>query len=152
MPYSSIRNIGQVDIKGLDANIKFSIPVIKSILLNFNASYSYQLAQDMTPGSSNFGDQIPYTPLNSGSGSVSCRYSKLEGGYNLLYSGGRWNGQNISSNFLPAYAEHSLFAGMTIQKFRIMGEIINLFDTQYQIIKDYPMPGRNYRITFSMNL
>jgi len=33
-----------------------------------------------------------------------------------------------------------------------MGEIINLFDTQYQIIKDYPMPGRNYRITLSMDL
>jgi len=41
---------------------------------------------------------------------------------------------------------------MTIQKFRLMGEIINLLDTQYQIIKDYPMPGRNYRITLSIDL
>jgi len=152
MPYSSIRNIGRVDVKGFDACIKFSIPVIKSTLINFNASYTYQLAQDMTPGSSNFRDQIPYTPVNSGTGSVSCRYRMMEFGYNLLYSGKRWNGQNINANLLPAYAEHSLFANITIQKFRIMGEIINLFDTQYQIIKDYPMPGRNYRITFSMDL
>ena len=152
MPYSSIRNIGRVDVKGFDACIKFSIPVIKSTLINFNASYTYQLAQDMTPGGSNMGEQIPYTPVHSGSGSVSCRYRKLEGGYNLLYSGKRWNGQNINANLLPAYAEHSLFANITFQKFRIMGEIINLFDTQYQIIKDYPMPGRNYRITFSMDL
>ena len=152
MPYSSIRNIGRVDIKGLDANIKFNIPVLKSTLLNFNANYSYQLAQEMTPGSSNLGEQIPYTPVNSGSGSVSCRYKKLECGYNLLYSGKRWNGQNINANLLPAYAEHSLFAGISIQKFRIMGEIINIFDTQYQIIKDYPMPGRNYRMTFCMDL
>jgi vitamin B12 transporter len=152
MPYSSIRNIGRVDIKGLDAGIKFSIPIRKNTLINFNASYTYQLAQDMTPGSSNLGDQIPYTPAHSGSATVSCRYRKLEGGYNLLFSGKRWNGQNISSNLLPAYAEHSLFAGMTFQKFRITGEIINLFDSQYQIIKDYPMPGRNCRITISIDL
>ena len=152
MPYSSIRNIGRVDIKGLDANVKFSVPVTKSTCIHFNASYSYQLARDMTPGSSNPGEQIPYTPINSGSGSLSWQYRKLEGGYNLLYSGERWTGQNIQANVLTAYAEHSLFARMTIQKFRLMGEIINLLDTQYQIIKDYPMPGRNYRITLSIDL
>jgi len=152
MPYSSIRNIGRVDIKGLDANVKFSMPVTKSIRFNFNANYSYQQALDLTPGSSNLGEQIQYTPLNSGSGSVSCQYKKLECGYNLLYSGKRWTGQNINANLLPAYAEHSLFARITIQKFWVMGEIINLLDTQYQIIKDYPMPGRNYRITLSINL
>ena len=152
MPYSSIRNIGRVDIKGLDANVKFSMPVTKSIRFNFNANYSYQQALDLTPGSPNLGEQIQYTPLNSGSGSVSCQYKKLESGYNLLYSGKRWTGQNINANLLPAYAEHSLFARITIQKFWVMGEIINLLDTQYQIIKDYPMPGRNYRITLSINI
>ena len=152
MPYSSIRNSGRVDIKGLDASMKFSVPVTKSILFNFDANYSYQQALDVTPDSPNLGEQIMYTPLNSGSGSVSCQYKKLEGGYNLLYSGKRWTGQNINANLLPAYAEHSLFARITIQKFWVMGEIINLLDTQYQIIKDYPMPGRNYRITISMDI
>jgi len=152
MPYSSIRNIGRVDIKGLDANVRCAIPIRNDMHINFNASYSYQLAQDMTQGSSNPGEQIPYTPVNSGSASVSCQYKKLEGGYNLLYSGARWTGQNIQANLLAAYTEHSIFAVITIHKFRLMGEIINLFDTQYQIIKDYPMPGRNYRITISMDL
>jgi len=152
MPYSSIRNIGRVDIKGLDANVRCAIPIRNDMHINFNASYSYQLAQDMTQGSSNPGEQIPYTPVNSGSASVSCQYKKLEGGYNLLYSGARWTGQNIQANLLAAYTEHSIFAVITIHKFRLMGEIINLFDTQYQIIKDYPMPGRNYRVTISMDL
>jgi len=152
MPYSSVRNTGRVDIKGMDVNVKFNLPVTKNTILNFNAIYSYQVAQDMTPGSSNPGEQIPYTPVNSGSGSVSCLYRNAECGYNLLYSGQRWNGQNINANLLPAYAEHSLFARITLKKFTLMGEIINLLDTQYQIIKDYPMPGRNYRITLSMDL
>ena len=152
MPYSSIRNIGRVDIKGVDANLKFSLPVTKDIRFHCTANYSYQQALDRTPDSSNPGEQIPYTPVHSGSASVSCQYKKLEGGYNLLYSGKRWTGQNISTNLLPAYAEHSLFCRITVQKFRVMGEIINLLDTQYQIIQFYPMPGRNYRVTLSMDL
>lgn len=152
MPYSSIRNIGRVDIKGLDATLKFTLPVTKNVHFHFNANYSYQQALDRTPDSPNPGEQIPYTPVNSGSGSVSCQHKKLEGGYNLLYAGKRWTGQNNYTNLLTPYAEHSLFCRITLQKFRVMGEIINLLDTQYQIIKDYPMPGRNYRITVSMNL
>ena len=152
MPYSSIRNIGRVDIKGMDANLKFNLPVTKDISFHYNANYSFQQALDNTPGSSNPGEQIAYTPVNSGSGSVSCQFKNLEGGYNLLYAGKRWTGQNINANLLPAYSEHSLFCSITLHKFRVMGEIINLFDTQYQIIKDYPMPGRNYRVTFSINL
>ena len=152
MPYSSIRNIGRVDIKGLDATMKFTLPFTNGTGLNVSANYSYQLAQDMTPDSNNPGEQIPYTPVNSGSGSVSYQYKNLETGYNLLYSGIRWTGQNIRVNRLDAYTEHSLFARMTIRKFRITGEIINLLDTHYQIIKDYPMPGRNYRMTVSMDL
>jgi vitamin B12 transporter len=152
MPYSSVRNIGRVDIKGLDATMKFTLPITKGTGLNVSANYSYQLAQDMTPDSSNPGEQIPYTPVNSGSGSVAYQYKHLETGYNLLYSGVRWTGQNIRANMLAAYTEHSLFARITIKKVRLMGEIINLLDTHYQIIKDYPMPGRNYRLTLSMDL
>jgi len=152
MPYSSIRNIGRVDIKGVDANLKFTLPVTKNTRFNINANYSYQQALDRTPGSSNPGEQIPYTPLNSCSASISSQFKNLEGGYNLLYSGSRWTGQNINANLLPAYAEHSLFCSITLHKFRVMGEIINLTDTQYQIMKDYPMPGRNYRVTLSMDL
>ena len=152
MPYSSVRNIGRVDIKGLDATMKFTLPITKGTGLNVSANYSYQLAQDMTPDSSNPGEQIPYTPVNSGSGSVAYQYKHLEAGYNLLYSGIRWTGQNIRANMLAAYTEHSLFARITIKKLRLMGEIINLLDTHYQIIKDYPMPGRNYRVTLSMDL
>lgn len=152
MPYSSVRNIGRVDIKGVDANLKLVVPINKNSIINFRANYTYQLAQDVTTGSSNYDEQIPYTPFNSGSTSLSYQYKNLECGYNILYSGKRWDGQNIDANLLDAYMEHSLFAKVTIHKFKLMGEIVNLFDSQYQVIKNYPMPGRNYRITLSIDL
>ena len=152
MPYSSIRNIGKVDIKGCDANIKLTVPLNKSSYLNIRANYTFQLAQDRTVGSQNYGEQIPYTPFHSGSGSVSYQHKRLEGGYNVLYSGKRWDGQNNDTNLLKAYIEHSLFGKIKMKKIMLMGEIINLLDSQYEIVKNYPMPGRNYRITLGVEL
>ena len=152
MPYSSIRNIGSVVIKGIDTNLKLAVPVNTNFFIRFRAGYTYQLAQDLTLGSANYGEQIPYTPFNSGSTSLSCQYKKLEFGYNILYSGKRWDGQNIDTNLLKAYMEHSLFCTIATHQFNLKGEIINLFDYQYQVIKNYPMPGRNYRITLSMKI
>jgi len=152
MPYSSIRNIGSVDIKGIDANLQLAVPIHKYSFIHFRANYTYQLAQDLTSGSENYGEQIPYTPFNSGSTSSSYQYKNYEGGYNILFSGKRWDGQNIDANLLKGYMENSLFCRVTYHQFKIMAEIINLFDSQYQVIKYYPMPGRNYRITLSMNI
>jgi len=152
MPYSSIRNIGSVEIKGCDATLKFDIPLRNNNKLKFSGNYTFQLAQNKTIGSANLGEQIPYTPFNSGSGSISYLCKKFEGGYNLLFAGKRWNGQNISNNLLKPYIEHSLFAKFKFNKFKLTSEIINLFDSQYEIIKNYPMQGRNYRLTASISL
>ena len=152
MPYSSIRNLEKVEIRGVDLNLKTSVPITKNSTFNLHANYTFQLAQNMTVGSDNYLEQIPYTPFHSGSGSIAYHYQILEAGYNLLYAGERWSGQNVVENRLNSYIEHSLFAKYYCKKYKLMGELINLFDAQYQIIKDYPMPGRNYRITLTMDL
>ena len=152
MPYSSIRNIGSVDIKAIDANLRLAVPINRNSFIHFRVNYTYQRAQDLTSGSENYGEQIPYTPFHSGSTSLSYQYKEIECGYNILYSGKRWDGQNIDANLLESYIEHSLFCRIASRQFKLMGEIINLFNSQYQVIKNYPMPGRNYRITLSMEI
>jgi len=152
MPYSSIRNIGNVDIKGCDASIKLTSSLSKKSNLNINFNYTLQFAKDLTVNSANYGEQIAYTPFNSGSGSISFQHKQVECGYNLLYSGKRWNGPNIDDNLLAVYLEHSLFAQIRIKKIKLTGEVINLFNSQYQIIKDYPMPGRNFRLSLTLNI
>ena len=151
IPNSSVRNVGSVIVNGLDVGFKSRIPITKVSGFNLHLNYSRQIALDRTEGSPNYGEQIPYTPFNSGAGSVGYQYKILEAGYNLIYSGSRWDGPNVKYNKLKAYTEHSLYAKCTYKKATVMAEVINFMDTNYDIIKWYPMPGRNYRLTLSYN-
>lgn len=145
-------NKGSVEIKGVDINVKSDIKLYSSNELIFRMNYTYNKAVDKTTDSPNFGEQIPYTPFTSGSGTLTYRNKTGEVGYNLLYSGLRWKGQNTTENLLAAYAEHSIYISTLVKKISIKAEIINLLNTQYDIIKFYPMPGRNFRLTVSTTI
>jgi len=142
-------NKGSVEIKGVDINFKSGIKLHQNDEMLVRLNYTYNKATDKTIDSPNYGEQIPYTPFTSGSGTLSYKNKLGETGYNLLYSGLRWKGPNNSDNLLSAYAEHSIYASAQIMKIHIKAEIINLFNTQYEIVKFYPMPGRNFRFTLS---
>lgn len=146
----SMSNKGSVNINGLDANLRMAFQLKRTDKLNIAVNYSYQKATDVTPGSANYGDQIPYTPFHSGSASASYRHKIWEGGYNLIFSGKCWKGQNSDiNNKIDGYMEHSVFATAYYKNWKLMGEIINLLNTHYEILKFYPMPRRNFRITLS---
>ncbi len=150
IPFSSVRNIGRVDIKGCDVNFKISKEFNHKSTIRVNASYSYQLAQDYTLNTDTYLDIIPYTPVHSGSGSIAYQTGKWECGYNYLLSGKRFSGQNSNKlNLLKPYMDHSLFARISIKKFSLLAEIINLTNKNYEIVRFYPMPGRNYRFTIN---
>jgi outer membrane receptor protein involved in Fe transport len=62
-------------------------------------------------------------------------------------------GENIAENVLPAY--HLLdfrinydfeLRSMTRAKFRVHVKANNLLNHQYQVIRGFPMPGRNFEV------
>jgi len=149
----SMTNKGNVKIKGLDVNLKMNIKAGKSNLIKTKVNYSLQSAKDATVGSDNFGEQIPYTPVHSGSGSISYEHRKWEAGYNMIFSGVRWIGQMTDkTNKMNGYATHSIFVSTSYKRWKVNAEIIDLFNTQYEVVKFYPMPRRNFRISLSMDL
>ncbi|MDO9152619.1 MAG: TonB-dependent receptor [Paludibacter sp.] len=149
----SMINKDQVDVKGLDVSVKTSIKVGKSDLVKLKSNYSLQSAKDATVGSDNYGEQIPYTPVHSGSGSISYQHGKWEAGYNMVFSGVRWIGQMTDPrNKMNGYAIHSIFVSTTYKQWNVNAEVIDIFNTQYEVVKFYPMPRRNFRITLAMNL
>ncbi|MEI7677535.1 MAG: TonB-dependent receptor, partial [Bacteroidales bacterium] len=147
----SMTNKGKVTVKGIDVTLKTTIPLLYSDKLTVRTNYSYQKAVDATINSANFGEQIPYSPLHSGSGSLTYLHRSTEFGYNLLFSGERWSGQNITANLLSRYIEHSVFTTAYFKKLKITGEIINLLNTQYEVVQFFPMPRRNFRLTATIN-
>lgn len=150
-------NIDYVETAGADVNIKsiFSLP--SRTKLHLSAAYSYMRAENRTSGSSLYGHQIVYTPLHSGAVDASILAPFADFGYSLLWSGKRYyNARNIPSNEIASYGEHSLWLARTwnFKKLTLLAKVEakNITDDNYEIIRYYPMPGRNYALTFILTL
>ena len=144
-------NMGEVSIGGLDVNASAEIPVYREISFLLQAAYTWQQAIDITDKSArNYRDQIPYTPRHAGNISLSVENPWLDVSYNLAAIGDRYSlPQNISDNLINGYIEQSISVNREFHlrycKFRLQAEIVNLGNVNYDVIKNYPMPGRSYR-------
>ncbi len=148
-------NLGKVHIDGIDVQASGSWQIIEPLMLSSRVKYTYQRARDVTDASSSYyGDQIPYTPWHSGSVTLMLDYGAWDLAYNFVYTGERYCQQeNIPYNHLqPWYTSDVHLAwrhpiGQKLCKATL--EVNNLLDQQYDVIINYPMPGRNLNVTLT---
>jgi outer membrane receptor protein involved in Fe transport len=153
-------NLGKVEVRGVDvaANALF---VVAQTYFTARISYTFQKAQDFTPYKDPndeifYGDQIPYIPWHNGSAALGVVYRRWSLNYSFIYVGERYNQKaNIPVNYSqPWYTNDlSLSREWTIRSSKLMltAEVNNLLNQYYDVVLNYPMPGRNYRFTVSMN-
>lgn len=158
-------NLGYVEIRGMDISFTPSFrfgPVDISARIN----YTYQKAQDFTETRkdegfegviSTYGDQIPYVPLHSGSAVLSVNYRKWNLNYSFVYTGERYMlGGNVPVNYIqPWYTSDisvSRFFSIKDTELGVTAEVNNIFNQQYEVVKWYPMPGTNFKITLSLTI
>jgi vitamin B12 transporter len=147
----SMQNIGSVKIKGLDATLHLLFNDWRGIKLSSNISYTFQQALDISDATSSlYKTQLPYTPMHTGSVSMSAQYKKAVLSYNLLASSYRYRqGDAIAENILQGWSSHDISLAYTLKEnYKIIAEANNIFNNQYEIIRYYPMPRFNYRISF----
>ena len=146
-------NLGRVDIKGVDVQADNVWQLSPSWKIKGHLQYTYQQARDVTSeDDSYYKDQIPYTPWHSGSVTAGADYRWLSLTYNFVYTGERYCQQeNIEYNHLqPWYtSDLSLMAHFTGwgANWQATVQVNNLLDQQYDVIINYPMPGRQYFVT-----
>jgi len=154
-------NFGRVRIFGFDVALTAGVPLTHDVRVDLQANYTYQRATDVTsPEAKNYRDQIPYTPLHSGSGSAALRTPWIDAAYTVVAVGDRYYmSQNLPENRVNGYAEHTIALSRTFHihhpdgcRIRVQVECVNWMDTQYDIIKYYPMPGRSFRATVAVTL
>ena len=151
-------NLGKVHIKGIDVEAEADFQIGKDLVATVRAQYTYQDARDVTdPADSYYNDQIPYIPWHSGSAIVGLSYKNWDLNYSFIYAGERYDEQeNILYNHMePWYtSDLSLRYQFTIHnsQFTIMADVNNLLDQDYEVIVNYPMPGRNYAVTLSVEI
>ncbi|WP_343328807.1 TonB-dependent receptor [Polaribacter staleyi] len=153
----SMFNLGKVETAGIETNIKAIGSLGTKFKYSTNLSYTYQESIDVTAGVNNYGDQIPYIPVHSGSISAMIDYRKLELNYSFIYTGERYSQKaNISSNYLDPWFTHDLSLGKTLlfnqKKLKVLVAINNVFNQQFAVVKNFPMPGRSYRFTLNFIL
>ena len=156
-------NIGKVKIRGVDATARAEFALPYGIGLNTQLNYTYQRAQDYTDPTDNadeagtYKGQIAYIPRHSGSVIVGGEWQRLKLNYSFIYVGERYhNSSNIAANYeQPRYTHdisgsYEMKLGTTLVKATL--EVNNLLNQQYEVICNYPMPGRNFKVILSFEI
>jgi outer membrane receptor protein involved in Fe transport len=139
-------NLGEVDIRGIDVAGTVHLP-LKG--LSLRGQYTFQRAIDVTDASRPFyRHQIPYIPRHAGSAIVQFNHKRLSLNYSFIYTGERWNAQvNNEYNHMQPWYTHDLAANYTLPlkkgQMKLTLEVNNIFNQQYDVIANYPMPGRH---------
>lgn len=147
----SMMNIGLVSITGVDSKVAAELAIAEKIGLSLDATYTFQRALDLTDNSSKtYRNQIPYTPEHSLSASAFFTNPIVDVGYNLILVGDRYRlAQNTADNLVEGYVDQSLTLAKKIPlrygALKLQAQVLNIFDVQYEVVKNYPMMGRNYK-------
>ena len=154
-------NLGEVDIRGLDVVASVSGPLLGSrreLITTLRAQYTCQRAIDVTDRHKPYyRHQIPYIPHHSGSLILGADWRDLSLNYSFIYTGERWNAQeNTQYNYMQPWYTSDLSAVYTFRlrycSLRASLEVNNLLNQQYDVIANYPMPGRNFAIGVEVRL
>jgi len=149
----SVRNIQTVRSYGFDAMASLEKKWRAHSGLKLTQKSSLNVAQDIShPDSPTYGHQIPYTPYWLHNSEISWAYKKLIVSYGYSFNDFRFVlGENIAANVLDAFHLHDLRFNYALKthaeskhEFRIHFKANNLFNAQYQVMRGFPMPGRNF--------
>lgn len=153
----SMVNFGLVKSLGLSATAGYDRTWGK-FSASASANYTYQRDRDYSsPHDPEYRNTIPYSPLHSASLIVDLAYDGWSLCTSWLYTGDRF--ALISNN-----RDDLLGAWQTVdlklnKRFRIRRHYVqatvecnNLCDSRHEVVKRYPMPGRNWKATLQWQL
>ena len=88
---------------------------------------------------------------------VGGEWQRLKLNYSFIYVGERYhNSSNIAANYEQPWYTHDISGsyemkfGTTLVKATL--EVNNLLNQQYEVICNYPMPGRNFKVILSFEI
>lgn len=156
----SMINMGEVEIAGVDvtANVAVRTIALPYSRIDISLGYSYQYAVDRTdPDGKTYGHQIPYTPRHSGNATLTASTPWGDIGLSLMLVGERYaKQQNTPAYRVPGYADQGVTLSRSFDlgkcELRAKIQVLNIFNAQYEVVKNYPMMGRNYRLGITLTI
>lgn len=152
-------NLGEVQIKGIDVSTQAVWLLAQDLLFSTKFTYTFEEALDVTKSkvTSYYRNQIPYIPRNSGTALLGLNYKDWQLNYSFIYTGERYNmSMNIPENYEQSWYTSDISVSKNFNlkntSFKLALEVNNLLNQNYSVIRNFPMPGRNYRVTLKINL
>jgi outer membrane receptor protein involved in Fe transport len=97
------------------------------------------------------GHQLPYVPVHSGSLNSTAWWKSFQYGMNFPFTGKRNTSGTAVNGTLPACFLANTWLGYTPHWKHFTADmrfsVLNLFNSTYQLMASYPMPGRYFMIS-----
>lgn len=161
-----MRNVGRVAMTGADLAANYSALFSPRFELSLSANYSWQHAVDVTDrAAKNYRDQIAYTPRHTANVVAALRMPWCNVSYTLHGVGERYAlAQNTAAYRIAPYCDYGVSINRTFDfihlrrcagelqqggnafRLHVSAEALNLGGRNYEVVKYYPMPGRQFRL------
>ncbi|MDE7402494.1 MAG: TonB-dependent receptor plug domain-containing protein [Muribaculaceae bacterium] len=143
-------NLDKARAYGADFTLSATLSLAANQALSCAGNYSLQRVQPRTsPSRPDYNKQVAYTPIHSGAASLSWENPWVN--LTLTVSGASerfGTNSNLPMSRLKPYSEigATLSRNVIIKKITLYFEtgLQNIFNTQYEIVSHYPMPGRRW--------
>ncbi len=153
----SMVNFGLVKSLGISTTAGYDRTWGK-LALSANANYTCQRDRDFSsPSDPEYKNTIPYSPLHSASLIVSLGYDGWSACTSWLYTGDRFALiSNNKEDMLGAWqtVDLKLSKTFTVSRHSLQTtiECNNLTDSRHEVVKRYPMLGRNWKLTLQWRM
>jgi vitamin B12 transporter len=150
------KNIAEVYSRGTETKTELYYSK-KDILLKLVVNTSYVLSTNQKRVSENdnsVGRQLIYTPRYNGQATFVIKYKALHILFNNSYTGYRFTSTDNTNWLNPYYIANLKCAydySFSSVNMEIFGSVNNLFNKNYVVVANRPMPLRNYEVGLSIN-
>lgn len=149
----TMTNMDKARTFGADVTASATFNIAPRQTLVFAGNYSWQRVQPRTsPTDPDYNKQVAYTPIHSGAASLSWENPWVNVVVHTTGASDRYGtNSNLPITRIKGYME---MGAALIRSFKIKRNTIdlrfdltNILDTQYEIVGNYPMPGRAWKFT-----
>lgn len=152
----TIQNVGKVDVYGFELISDIQWTLSKNWKLRNMMNYTFQRSLDRTNvNSATYGHQIAYIPFHTANADLSVEFRSSGLRFSNYFVSYRYAlNENISINEVNGFiiSDISVYHRFKLPRKNVINlqlNIKNLWDSSYEYIRSYVMPGRNFLISLS---
>ena len=137
-------NINNVENYGIECFGAVTLPISHGFI-QWNMNYAYNHSTDTDTDK-----KLVYTPVHKINNSINLQYQKWYVGLHHQFTDEIYTNAD-NSQHLSSFHLFNAKTGYKISHFSFETGVKNLFDTSYHVVKDMPMPMRNYYVQFAVH-